>query len=154
MSHYRTIEVEGRKFQYVVGNYRTKITEVVKAGMAFTGTEVGLYFNNDIGHVYDEDRIAVRPGHIEKVIRRELSIPQREYDWDKPMTKKSDPGPRTRGFRQLIGVRIVDIRVSAINEVILEGENGDRYAIETDSTGPLGLGVISLRTLTGTEAED
>ncbi len=54
----------------------------------------------------------------------------------------------------LLGKKIVDIRVSAINEVILEDEDACRYAIETDSTGPLGLGVISLRVLAGDENED
>ena len=142
MSHYRTIEVEGKTYRYVIGNHVTKIDNV------------GMWHNATIGKVYSEENISVRPSHIEMIIRRELGLPQREYDWDKPMTKKSDPGPRTRGFRDLIGVRIVDIRVSAINEVILEGENGDRYAIESEAAGPYGVPVISLRALTGTEAED
>ena len=142
MSHYRTIEVEGKEYRYCVGRYITKIDGV------------GVFENHRIGRNATDDKISVRPSHIETTIRRELSIPQREYDWDKPMTKKSDPGPRTRGFRDLIGVRIVNIRVSAINEVILEGENGDRYAIESEAAGPYGVPVISLRALAGTEAED
>ncbi len=142
MSHYRTIEVEGNVYRYVVGRYQTKIDGV------------GVFHNNDIGKVYSEDNISVRPSHIETIIRRELRIPQREYDWDTPVTKKSDPGPRTRGFMNLLGVRIVDIRVSAINEVILEGENGDRYAIESESSGSLGIPVIKLRVLAGNESEE
>ncbi len=142
MSHYRTIEIEGTTYRYVVGKHVTKIDEV------------GLFDNHTIGHNHYGDQVSVRPSHVEVTIRRHLGIPQREYAWDKPITKKSDPGPRTRGFMALLGKKIVDIRVSAINEVILEDEDACRYAIETDSTGPLGLGVISLRVLAGDENED
>ena len=142
MSHYRTIEVEGQEYRYCVGRFVTKIDCV------------GLFDNHRIGREMGDEKVSVRPSHIEAAIRRNLNIPQREYDWDTPMTKKSDPGPRTRGFRDLIGVRIVDIRVSAINEVILEGENGDRYAIESEAAGPYGIPVIRLRTLAGTDAEN
>lgn len=142
MAHYRIITVEGKDYRYCVGRWATKIDGV------------GVFHNETIGRDMGDDKTAVRPSHIETTIRRELNIPQREYDWDVPQTKKADSGPRTRGFRLLLGVRIVDIRVSAINEVILEGENGDRYAIETENSGPLGLGVISLRVLAGNENED
>lgn len=153
MSHYRTIEIDGRTFQYVVGNHRTKVNEVVKTGAAFTATQVGLFNNSEIGYVYDEDKVEVRPSHVEKAIRRELSIAQREYEWDTPITKKSDPGPRTRGFRSLIGVTIDDIRVSAINEVLLVGSDGTRYAIETNDY-VLGIGVIRLRVLDTADQDD
>ncbi len=154
MAHYRTIEVDGKLFKYVVGNHRTKILKVDPDGSAGgLGGLVGTFYNSQIGHVYDEDHISVRPSHIEAAIRKALKMPMREYDWDKPATKK-DPGPKTRGFRNLIGARIGDVRVSAINEVILEAEDGARYAINTESSGSLGIGVISLRVLTGTEDED
>ena len=152
MAHYRTLEIDGVTYRYVVGNHRTKVNIVDpdgSAGSRWTGT----FYNSDIGHVYDEDHISVRPSHIEKAIRKALKLPQREYDWDKPATKK-DPGPRTRGFRNLVGARIVDVRVSAINEVILEAEDGARYAIESESAGPLSIPIISLRVLAGNEDED
>ena len=152
MAHYRNIEVDGKQFKYVVGNHCTKIVSCVPGG-THTDFLVGVFDNFSIGKVYDEDHISVRPSHIEAAIRKALKMPMREYDWDKPATKK-DPGPKTRGFRNLIGARIVDVRVSAINEVILEAEDGARYAIDTESSGPLGIGVISLRVLTGTEDED
>jgi hypothetical protein len=153
MAHYRKIEIDGRTFEYVVGNHRVKINELKSNGITFTAVEVGLFNVMDIGHVIDEDKVEVRPSHIEKTIRRHLAIPQRPYAWDTPITKKSDPGPRSRGFRALIGVCIVDIRVSAINEVILKDMDGTCYAIESEA-GPYGLPVIKLRVLAGNEAED
>jgi hypothetical protein len=133
VSHYRTIEVEGNMYRYVVGRHKTKIDGV------------GLFDNDRIGCVYSEEIVEVRPSHVEKIIRRELSIPQREYDWDKPATKV-DPGPRTRGFIALIGAHIADIKVSAINEVILTDTLGRRFAIESQDSHH-GVGVISLRKL-------
>jgi hypothetical protein len=128
MSHYRTIEVEGTTYRYVVGRHRTNIVDV------------GLFDNSRIGYVYDEDITEVRPSHIEKVIRRELGIPAKVYDWDTPVTK-ADPGPKTRGFRKLIGETIVDVTVTA-NSVILRDAFGVEYSIEGDTTG-----IVSLRVL-------
>lgn len=150
MAHYRTIEVEGVTYRYVVGSYRTKVNIVDPDGSA-TSRWTGLFYNSDIGTVYSEDRISVQPSHIERAIRRVLKIPQRQYDWDKPAAKK-DSVPKTRGFRNLIGAKIVDVRVSAINEVILEGADGARYAIET-GLGAAGMSTIFLRTLTNSEDE-
>lgn len=128
MSHCRTIEVEGTTYRYVVGRHRTNIVDV------------GLFDNSRIGYVYDEDITEVRPSHIEKVIRRELGIPAKVYDWDTPVTK-ADLGPKTRGFRKLIGETIVDVTVTA-NSVILRDAFGVEYSIEGDTTG-----IVSLRVL-------
>lgn len=152
MAHYRTINIEGTDYKYVVGKYKTKITRCDPNG-THTDYLVGVFYNNAIGYTYNESIAEVRPSHVEKVIRRELKIPQREYDWDTPQTKKSDPDPRSRGFRALVSKRIIDVRVSAINEVILEDEEGCRYAIE-NKAGPLGIDTISLRALKGNENED
>lgn len=128
MSHYRTIQVDGTPYSYVVGRHRTNIVAV------------GLFDNYRIGRVICGDCVEVSPSHIEKAIRSALGLPARAYDWDTPVTK-TDPGPRTRGFRKLIDQTISDVTVMA-NSVILKDSNGVEYSIEASSSGIVSLRVI------------
>lgn len=51
----------------------------------------------------------------------------------------------SRGFEMIIHAKIAEIDTSAINQVILEDTFGNRYFIDAECEGPLGLPVISLR---------
>lgn len=147
MAHYRDIQIDGHSFKYVVGEHRTKIVKV-EPGLTYT---IGTWDNREIGDVYDERHIAVRPNHIEKTIRKEFGLPARQYDWDVPTKAKADPGPKTRGFREMIGTEVVDVQVS-VNAVIIEGRNGERFSIEGIGLDGM-MATVKCRQLLGDEAE-
>lgn len=65
-----------------------------------------------------------------------------------PSQRKVDLGPRTRGFANLLGKRIVAIDASAVNVIILVDENGERWEISAE-TGIGAIPVVSCQVVTG-----
>lgn len=144
MSHYRSITIENpikMTYNYVVGKYNIKIVGV------------GLFRKQDVYH--HEDPIAITPSDIVDLIMAncpiQLLAKESESTWDTPQAvltetkpKKVDPGPKTRGFAKLIGVRIEQVYTDVLNQVILVGDDGSDYIIDAESSGPLGFPVISM----------
>jgi hypothetical protein len=117
-------------FQYVIGRWMTKIRGI------------GVFENHVIGSTVGnpaDEKIAVTPKDIQRAILMSPRCPEhvkKARDWDKPPfpgPKKTDPGPKTRGFAKLIGVEIGRIEASAVNQVILHGTDGSRFVINADT---------------------
>ena len=144
MATRREITVEGVKYFYSVGKRQTTIF-----GM-------GVYTNgSQIGETVDVsmDVFKVRPRDVEDIIRLEKDLPSRRLlKWRakvaeeeaKPKPKKVDPGPRTRGFMNIFGKKIVAINTEAVNVVGLTTENGDYFEIEVEMS-PNSIPIISCR---------
>lgn len=122
-------------FEYVVGRWKTKIKGI------------GVFDNHVIGTPasgnYDEDRVSVTPKDIQRAILMSDKCPphvKKARDWDTPSfpgPKKEDPGPKTRGFAKLVGVKIDRVEASCLNQVILHGTDGSRFLIDADVMGAL-----------------
>jgi len=128
-------------FQYVIGRWKTKIRGI------------GVFDNHVIGTPasgnYDEDRVSVTPADIKRAILMSDKCPphvKNARSWDQPPfpgpKKKADPGPRTRGFANLLQRKIVAIDTSAVNSIILECDEGGRYEISAET----GIGAIPVIT--------
>jgi hypothetical protein len=127
-------------FEYVIGRWNTKIKGI------------GVFENKVIGsEVRHPDRpvkIAVTPRDIQREILMSEKCPPHVKNaraWDKPPfpgPKKTDPGPRTRGFAKLVGVEIDRVEASTVNQVILHGTDGSRFVINAET----GIGAIPIMT--------
>lgn len=138
MSHYREIMIPGPEglmpYKYVIGEHKIKIVGV------------GVF---DKPHSY----LALLPNDVRKLIEANCpvltALREEQQTWDVPEVKpvkpkKVDLVPKMRGFHLLFGKRLIDIDVTAINEIIIEDDEAARYVISADGDGPLGLPVIRL----------
>lgn len=146
MSHYRSITIENpikMTYNYVVGTHNIKIVGV------------GLFRKQDVYPGYNLQDIGITPSDIVDLIMANCPVQglakESESTWDtpraivtEPKAKKVDPGPKTRGFAKLIGVRIEQVYTDVLNQVILVGDDGSDYIIDAESSGPLGFPVISM----------
>jgi hypothetical protein len=128
-------------FQYVIGRWNTKIKGI------------GVFENHVIGSTVgnpEDERVSVTPADIKRAILMSPRCPPAVANaraWDKPPfpgPKKTDPGPRTRGFAKLVGVEIARVEASAVNQVILHGTDGSRFVIDADTA----IGSIPIMTCT------
>jgi hypothetical protein len=125
-------------FQYVIGRWMTKIKGI------------GVFENHVIGTTVGnpaDEKISVTPKDIQRAILMSENCPaavKNARTWDKPPFpgKKTDPGPRTRGFAKLVGVEIDRIEASTVNQVIIHGTDGSRFVIDAET----GIGAIPVIT--------
>jgi hypothetical protein len=163
MAHYRKLIVDDQEHKYKVGRHATYIRDLG------TFSHQGWAFNHDSSM----DGYTVTPRDVEYMIRKTLgTLPAnfvRTYGYDTQGTYGEDPkvkeerqkarlrelvagaaaevakdqGPRKRGFGKLCGKNIFSVDTEAINAVMLETDEGERFTIEAES-GPLGIPVIKL----------
>lgn len=116
-------------FEYVIGRWNTKIKGI------------GVFENHVIGSTVGnpaDEKIAVTPKDIQRAILMSDKCPaavKNARSWDKPPAdppKKADPGPKTRGFANLLQRKIVAIDASAVNVIMLECDEGGRYEVSAE----------------------
>jgi hypothetical protein len=126
-------------FEYVIGRWNTKIKGI------------GVFENHVIGSTVgnpEDEKVSVTPKDIQRAILMSPRCPphvKKARDWDKPPfpgPKKVDPGPRTRGFANLLQRKIVAIDACAVNVIVLECDEGGRYEISAET----GIGAIPVIT--------
>lgn len=139
------------EFEYTVGRYSTHIKKI------------GDFSNAVIGNCVDVsmDKYEVTPADVRRAILSSPQCPPAVLEFERAFDEqrsaaaaaKKDPGPRTRGFKQLVGKRIVDFRMSDRGEIILEDEEAGRYRIEVSYSRGFDAVVPSLFMLEGDEQE-